>query len=99
MSKSLEILTPAVACHPENLMVTAMSMFRLRVEKCNEAILLITLILTESELDFLQVEETKDLKLEVLILEAVSMTLAHATTIELWLKVEVSFLVCTVGAI
>lgn len=83
ISKSLEILTPVVAWHPETLMLMATLMLQLPVEKCNEAILLITLILTESELDFLGVQESKGLNLEVHILEVVSTTLVHATTIEL----------------
>lgn len=101
ISKSLEILTAVVAWHPETLMLMATLMLQLPVEKCNEAILLITLILTESELDFLGVQESKGLNLEVHILEVVSTTLVHATTIELSFdqKFTSQCLECTVVAI
>lgn len=88
ISKSTEILIPAVAWHLETLMLTAMLMLRLLVEKRDEAILLITMILTESKLDFLGVQEIKELNLEVHILGDGSMTLVHATTIEFWSKVR-----------
>jgi hypothetical protein len=91
MSKSFGILTPVAAWHLETLMLAVMSMLQLPVENPNEATLPITLILTESNLDFLGVEEIKVSILEVHILGDVFMTLVHVTTTNFGQKVYLSF--------